>query len=264
MDKSPLFIGGIGGSGTRALVLILEHFRLAVSQPLNNSLDYQWFAFLFKQARFFTLDPKPELEKNAQLLKHIVSGNRITNTELELVNSSRQKAVHPFLKSYFEATRPEAVQLIKEPNTIYFIPELAKHFSDSRFILLMRNPLEMVLSENQQQLRNWGTVFGISDENDEESKLRFWLAVHKHVLNHLVSYFPSRNLVLRYNDLGTRPDAVMQKLEGFLKAPLSPSALKQAKAAVHYKAKTVGQLEKRLPKALVDEAISLFELYKLG
>ncbi|MAX74273.1 MAG: hypothetical protein CMH66_11510, partial [Nioella sp.] len=112
----------------------------------------------------------------------------------------------------------------KEPNTHVFLPQLARRFSNMKYIHVMRNGLDMALSGNRQQLRNWGSHFNIrqgDDESPEQVQLRYWLATNRRAIELGESLLPKRFFLLNYDALCLSFHAEIYRLQNFLERQLS-------------------------------------------
>ena len=51
--SGPVIIGGVGGSGTRVVAEIIEHFGFYIGKDLDKARDNLWFLLLFKRPRWY-------------------------------------------------------------------------------------------------------------------------------------------------------------------------------------------------------------------
>lgn len=262
MAKQPIFIGGIGGSGTRSVVTVLDALGLQTAKFVNESLDFRWFAFLFKQTRFFHLHEKLPLEQNLKLFKKIMLGKSLSQQDKKLIESPQQKPEHPISLDYLTASIPNEIEVVKEPNMLYFTEELNALFPQSKFILVIRNPLEMAISSNQQQLINWGANFGCTDVESINERLRFWMEVHRYAAQKLALAYPNRYLILDYNSLGSTPEKEIKCLAAFAECIFTETQISEICNLIIYKAKNVESVEKQAEKRLLDEVMRYYEELK--
>ncbi len=259
MAKQPIFIGGIGGSGTRSIVSVLDALGLQTAALVNESLDSKWFAFLFKQARFFHLHEKLPLQQNLQLFKKVMLGKDLSEADLKLIESPQQKPEHPFALQHVSTYKAEQIEVAKEPNMLYFTEELDALFPQSKFILVVRNPLEMAISSNQQQLINWGANFGCTDVESTNERLHFWIKVHAYALQKLQQFYSNRFLILDYNSLGVNPEKEIKRLAAFAECNFTEAQITEIGGLIIYKAKHVEIVKKEADVGLLAEVMKFYE-----
>jgi hypothetical protein len=101
-----------------------------------------------------------------------------------------------------------------------FLPELAAAFETMRFVLVLRNGLDMAFSDNQQQLANWGARYGVAPPSvaadAPRQSLAFWVAANQRAVDRGEEHLGERFLVLRYEDLCRRPEVEIARLCDFI------------------------------------------------
>mgnify|MGYP004007565703 CR=1 FL=1 len=60
MGRSPVAIGGIGGSGTRLIASVLRDIGFFLGADLNEASDNLWFTLLFKRMELWPLEENKE------------------------------------------------------------------------------------------------------------------------------------------------------------------------------------------------------------
>jgi hypothetical protein len=68
MTHAPIAIGGVGGSGTRAVAAILRDVGIDIGSDLNNTLDSPWFTSLFKQPGIWS-GSEADLKRRASIFQ---------------------------------------------------------------------------------------------------------------------------------------------------------------------------------------------------
>lgn len=166
-DGGPVAIGGIGGSGTRVGAALLQRLGRNIGSDLNGPLDNLWFTLLFKR-RSALLDSDKRFSQLCDLFWERMGGSGAQGDKAGEVLSAfaahdriqhrvswLQERVESWLNN---PPTPHAPWGWKEPNTHLFIDRLFKLKADLRYIHIARNPIDMALSSNQNQLENWGPV----------------------------------------------------------------------------------------------------------
>lgn len=230
----PIGIGGVGGSGTRLVAELVERSGFYLGEDVNASLDNLWFTLLFK--RLSILDAtENEIEFCFDLFLRRMRGDcGFSNHELsfldELALLDRGEHKPAWLRERVETfltARPNCspnTQLAwKEPNTHIVADRLLKSHLRLRYIHVIRNGLDMALSDNQQQLDFWGRRL-IGDTNvatRAAQSLHYWCAAHQRLFKLLAPY-RERVLLVSYDQLCIEPaqqiDAVLRFI-GISNAP---------------------------------------------
>ncbi|NWG46216.1 MAG: sulfotransferase [Alphaproteobacteria bacterium] len=249
-DTPPLVVGGGGGSGTRVVAQILTEAGLYIGRDLNGPLDNLWFTLLFKQRGLLGTGPLPPeaelpaLETELRLLKAglfgpaarsgsdlaFLLGKAAAMARTGHAPNGSGKGLWPYLrlgKGLLPFTLPDD-RLgwgFKEPNAHIFLPQLARAFPGLRYIHVMRHGLDMALSGNQQQLYNWGPLFGIDGTGAEDAprrSLAYWVRSNQRTLDFSARALPGRHLVLRFETLVADPRAAVDEILAFAGLSLPP------------------------------------------
>jgi hypothetical protein len=115
----------------------------------------------------------------------------------------------------------------KEPNTHIFIDRFLNIHETLKYIHVIRDPLYMVHSKNQNQLKNWGSIFFDAEvDASPQNIISFSNRTTERILS-FQSIYPDRILLLSYDDLYKKPEMVVQKIENFLN--LNPDNLTSEK-----------------------------------
>lgn len=245
MVKQPqyVFIGGLGGSGTRIVARITQKLGFYLGPVLNEPLDNLLFSFLFKRPDWFVNLPDDAafaraLDSFLTETQHGQPGRiaGLKKPEFRAMMQAIRKWPGPagarrnHVRAMIDHAAPDLSRYTgiacKEPNTHVFLPQLACHLPDMRFVLVMRNGLDMALSRNRQQLDNWGAALGIEQKPDEpahKAQLRFWAMANRRCIDAGQTLLGERFHVLRYDDLCTDPAPQSAALAAFLGCRLPKS-----------------------------------------
>jgi hypothetical protein len=104
----------------------------------------------------------------------------------------------------------------KEPNTHIVIERLWQRLPGLRYVHVVRNGLDMAVSDNQNQLEVWGpSVLGSAGPATPARSLRYWCAVHQR-MQRLQAAHPERVYWLNYDAFCREPDRHLPPLLAFL------------------------------------------------
>jgi hypothetical protein len=245
-DRSPVAIGGVGGSGTRLIVSIQAALGFHIGSDLNESLDNLWFTLLFKWPK--ALDcPDQEFGALFTIFRKAMRGSDpLTAEEIRLVGESAAGS-RPQHDSAWLAERAESLIREsagpprnssawgwKEPNTHVVLERLNEIMPDLRYIHVARNGLDMAYSANQNQLETWGArLFGAATLTvTPRLSLRYWVAVHRRMIE-LGQRMGSRFLMVNYDRLCADPELELPALLKFFGTEPSRERLAIATALVN-------------------------------
>jgi len=204
-DKGIVFIGGLGGSGTRAVTEAIENLGYYPGGNLNSARDNLVFSVLMKH---------PVLLRNG-------SGTAAIRRRLTLHRSIMCSGVkfsdvfaHPGLLRY-KKTETNGLQdhpnaygwLTKEPNSHLFMDTILTMWPEAVFIHVSRHPLDMAFSNNKQQLQNWAWFFDINIDamgSIEAAQLEYWIASERR-LRTIMKAFGSRVYNLKFEAFAIAP-----------------------------------------------------------
>lgn len=251
----PIAVGGLGGSGTRALAALLGSFGVELGSDLNRAQDDRWFTMLFKplSRRTSTLEEAQRLAaRRLPLYTRIVRREPMTVRDRVLLADA---ALRVAIRGHDHTGRQrgstwvgERLRLIrspavpdrgsggtawgwKEPNTHIFVPALLEHYPELRYIHLVRHGLDMAFSRNDTQLRLWAEHFGLAVPADDDllavSRLRYWSAAN-HRISELAQRHPDRCLVLRFEDVCREPREMAACIAEFCGLPVDEDLLDRA------------------------------------
>lgn len=233
--ETPVAIGGLGGSGTRLVAELLMRLGFFIGSDLNESLDNLWFTLLFKRLEILRC-PDSEFQTCVDLFARRMQGctdfDAADQAFLKrLARSDRPQHASPWLSERVASfCRPAAAPAPgggrwgwKEPNTHVVAARLMRSMPTLKYIHVVRNGLDMAYSQNQNQLRLWGSEFLDMDrvETDPPHSLKFWCRVHEHVLD-VFRQFPGRCLWVDFDTLCLDPHPTLERMFDVLDVDPSP------------------------------------------
>lgn len=263
--KSPLVIGGIGGSGTRVVAEICQQLGIYLGSYLNGSLDNLWYTALFKRSDLFESKKKEShIRRGLDILTHAMVGGDLHTDDfhrlvIDYTNDIQQDAYYKdefenyfgtmsnFIQNIVRSAKPDVESFVgwgwKEPNSHILIEYLANYFVNLRYIHVQRHGLDMAYSDNQIQVNLWGSMYGIKyrkDSHDPAASFRYWVEANKKAINLGKKLLSNNFLVIQLERLCSSPDKEINRIAKFLELPLSNAAIERI-AALPKMPKTVGR-----------------------
>lgn len=230
-------IGGLGGSGTRIAAQILQKLEFNIGPILNLPLDNLLFTLLFKRRDWIEKFPSDtEICSKIDLFTSAMRDGvgqafeQLSSVEIETLFSGAMgnKINRARFKDVLTSPPPDMDRYSglawKEPNTHVFLPQLARRLPNMKYIHVIRHGLDMALSGNRQQLKNWGRHYGIEtgdDAPDTSSQLRFWLAANRQAIKFGQEMKSGQFYLLNFDDLCRNFETEVGLLEAFLDRKLS-------------------------------------------
>jgi hypothetical protein len=223
----PVAIGGIGGSGTRVVATFLHMLDYFLGDDLNESMDNLWFTLLFKR-RSILVENESDFCSLVSLFFSRMSGITTLSeskrarifllAEHERLQHSREWLIERAYSFSNGKTskRPGQPWCWKEPNTHIIIDRIFTFQPNLRYIHVVRHPLRMAESNNQNQLQNWGPIFLNRDVSIEPRlSLSYWCAAHRRIID-FVRCWPERTMIVEFDALCAVPDLHCTKIARFL------------------------------------------------
>lgn len=229
--KSPVAVGGVGGSGTRVVAQVLSDLGFFMGHDLNTPCDNLHFTLLFKRPEVLTL-PDEAFSHAVVVFERLMGHGTVNVEDVALMESLAQAPrwdVHSvgWLQARVASVPrgPECPPTHwgwKEPNTHVVLGRLWQHMPDLRYVHVRRHGLDMAFSSNQNQPRFWGEVFtgeAAPVPITPEYSLRYWCAAEQRI-NRLVAQADKQHQfhVLNFDRLCLEPEAELQVLVDFLGA----------------------------------------------
>ena len=264
--RAPVAVGGVGGSGTRFIAHILQHFGYYIGNDLNRAIDNLWFTLLFKRTEILSISEQ-EFSELCDIFLKRMTGQIIDNPkDQELVKNicyvNRKIIVKNLLKRFkrhfsdksgsiaWQKRRAEILLLDKykkskkprwgwkEPNTHIIIDRLKSNIPNLKYIHVIRNGLDMAFNNNQNQLQFWGHhFFGSKFELSPHYSLKYWCLANKKAIE-FCNKDADNFLLFRYDDLFSNPEKVIIKLLVFLDIKIDDSKILDIVKLIH-KSKSV-------------------------
>ena len=246
--QGPIVIGGVGGSGTRAVIEVLRRLGIYTGSELNQAGDNEWFTLLCKLPRW-TDDETDSLMRSLALLERAMQGTLIpTSADRKMiaevvdrcVNWARQgDLTDNMTETWFRQVSasllrsrrlvPEGAPLWgwKEPNSHILLDHLQAHFGDRlRYVHVIRNGIYMAYSANQAQVRRWGSRFGLTGDVDTPvASLDYWIRSNELAIDRGRSMKPGSFLLVNHDRLCESPREQVARLVEFLGVPVSEQEL---------------------------------------
>ncbi|MEX2457748.1 MAG: glycosyltransferase [Actinomycetota bacterium] len=237
--RSPVAVGGVGGSGTRAVAEILRATGVDTGPDLNRSGDNLWFTLLFSRPRWLRgmlHGDRAPVGPGLDLFVRAMEG-RLDPGPADLLHLGRATAdvfrhghndrgdgrgtwaldrARSLLR---EGRRPRTAPRgwgWKEPATYLLLEALVRDLVDLRYVHVLRHGLDAALGPNTQHVETFAPLFGISADPSPRSALRYWLAANEHT-ERAAAELGERALVLRFEDLCSRPREEVDRLLAFLR-----------------------------------------------
>ena len=213
ITSGPLVIGATGGSGTRVVARLARHAGYDLGRNLNSAEDaLEFYSFHDKWInRFVSVERR---------------GETLPKAEAEQMESELQSALDRHCP---ETIRKERLWGWKAPRSIYLLPFLHRQLANLKFIHVLRDGRDMVLSPNQNQSRkhaaavlNWSErVFRPAPER----AMLLWERANLHAAEFGESNLRDNYLRVRFEDLCARPIETTAQIMNFLGARVDPEPI---------------------------------------
>ena len=285
--SGPVIIGGVGGSGTRVVAEIINLLGFYIGDDLNPAKDNLWFLLLFKRPRWFrrARHDKHEIFTGLRLLSKAMLHKTgpgwpevkfLIRAVLEISIFGHNykgdgRGLWPFVRAWnMVAGHPKMILNPvrwgwKEPNSHIYLDYLADFFSNMKYIHTIRHGLDMAFSDNQQQLYNWGPIFGLelpqTKSDEPAASLKFWIKSNRRVIESGQKLGDQNFLVVNFDRLCLSPESEIQKIVSFLNIEPNPEKL-EALIRIPQKPKSLGRY--RAHNISQFDPADLNELERLG
>jgi len=214
--SGPLVIGATGGSGTRVVARIARHAGYDLGRNLNSAEDaLEFYSFHDKWINRF-VSARSE-------------GRVLPRSEMVEMESEFQSA----LDRHFPANlRAGKFWGWKAPRSIYLLPFLHAQFPDLKFMHVLRDGRDMVLSPNQNQLRKHASAVLIWRErlfsSAPERAMLLWERVNLRAAKFGESELRENYLQVRFEELCVKPLETTAQIVNFLGARVDPEPIARA------------------------------------
>ena len=250
-------VGGVGGSGTRMIASIIASLGLNIGSDLNDAYDNLSYTLLFKYKKalqYTNFVNDPYYSDMFNLLKNATIGIPFhlslddENILHDLTQRGRPGHTLQWLKERAENIRKisdtgaldnmylKQIPVLskqplkgkwgwKEPNSIMQMDILNQQSKDIKFILVVRNGLDMAFSSNQNQLRLWGPeildkqYYKLDNHGhiiyNPSVALKYWVQIHTRILK-IAKNYGKNFLMINYDDMCVNKEKWLKILCDFL------------------------------------------------
>lgn len=231
-------VGGLGGSGTRVLAQFLRTIGFHFGNDLNDALDNLTFTRLFKNPQYIYKCTPEEFNVRFSIFNKYMNFENLSTKDALLLLSASITNPHintdfRFLldlvkKIIFKPSDTDCNWCWKEPNTHLLLEKIVDALPHFKYIHVIRHGLDMALSENTNQLINWGEKYGIVANDNEtreemyQKQLNFWIASNTETLD-LCKTLNIDHHVFNYSNIYSAPLEEFKMVSDFLDLTLSNS-----------------------------------------
>ena len=250
MNVLNIVIGGVGGSGTRLIAMILASLGLDIGNDLNESFDNLTYTLFFKRRDILNVSDE-EFQKILLLFEKSFLSKNYTDDEMKYIYDMTNKYKYHSMKNYFiervnNITLEDKPKMVtdlietynkkienikntdtilhlngygfKEPNSHIILERLLQNYPDMKYIHVMRNGLDMAFSENQNQVKLWGYMYLSKSDfsNIHYASLKYWCIVHKKILEIGNKMGSDKFLLINFDKMCLKPNKWLKKICKFL------------------------------------------------
>jgi hypothetical protein len=280
--KGPIVIGGVGGSGTRIVAELIKEIGFYLGCDLNHANDNLLFTFLFKRPRWYLSNCNNwgEIKKGLTVFEGIMTTRFDSSIkDMDFINrimikdfysDNKNKAwVDKRLSNISKYKEIDLNQYLgwgfKEPNSHIYLENLSKYFKEMKYIHVIRHGLDMAFSENQYQLHNWGSLFGINIPNDgarlPKASLNYWIKSNKEAIRKGRELLGNNFILLKFDELYLEPKKQIDRVIDFLEVK-KPIVRKKSLYTLPQKPRTSGRYRKNDLSIFTENQIN--EVINLG
>lgn len=223
----------MGGSGTRAVALILQKLGVYQGKELNPAQDNLLFTRLFRNPEWYRRATSQDIAARFELFKRCMKGDALSLRQYVALckaaheNPTRNTSLAYQLRklSTLRSSKHRPIWGWKEPNTQFYASELLATQPSLRYVHVLRHGLDMAYSTNTRQLRFWGWKYGISTTGEEQGHelaakmLRYWISSTQEIIA-TSNVYPGRVLLINFTNLCLQPEVEIERLLRFCQ--LSP------------------------------------------
>lgn len=188
---SPIAIGGVGGSGTRVVAELVRRLGVFTGDNLNKFNDNLDFPGL---DRFLRITPDPV--RPLLLPGEVAEFARIMRAGLD------------------RHAEYGAGWGWKNPPNYLFLEQFAAHLPNLRYIHVIRDGLDMALSRNTRQVRQWGHLFDVTygEPTKTASMLQFWIEANRFAVETASSLLGDRFMMINFDQMCRNPTPTILEL----------------------------------------------------
>ncbi len=223
-DFEHIVIGGQQRSGTSMVrALVGSHPKIAIYE-----LDLTfWPRFSEVYA-----DRKLSQKEKEELIRSVVSHEKVTKAhigfkweEFRDFAASYQQPEEEFFYAFYvrflelyRAKREREIVGLKTPFNEFYFSKIIRVFPKTKFIHVVRNPLDVAVSLKEAKKRWWGGKI------DYHSHIRLWKKSAQMAIENLERY-PARYFVIKYEDIVFQPEESVKNMCAFLEVDFEPDML---------------------------------------
>jgi hypothetical protein len=264
----PVVIGGVGGSGTRVVAEIIARLGYYIGCDLNSAKDNQWFMLLFKRPKWYqkAQREKDKIFEGFQILGNAMILRKAPNlsefifilkaaVEIALTGHNYKRdgrGTWPLVRAWnmlVSNKRMESNHIgwgWKEPNSHIYLDFMAEYFEGLKYIHIIRHGLDMAFSKNQQQLYNWGPLFGVelpkAKSDEPKASLSYWIRANQRAYQIGETLGDQKFLVVSFEKICALPKAEIEKIISFLNIRPKGEVLENV-LAIPKKPESIGRYE---------------------
>lgn len=268
-QNGPVVVGGIGGSGTRVIAEMLALFGFHIGDDLNSASDNLWYTLLFKRPRWYcrNRNNRQIIEVGLGLLRKAMVGKKVpTYSELMFLSQAlismglyghnqdgagrgswSLKRAQQMLTANIRGEYDYRGWGFKEPNSHLLIRDMAEYFDGLKYVHVIRHGLDMAFSSNQQQLFNWGALYGVKVPQHSSEiprlALKYWVRANRQAVQVGEELGQDKFLLLNFDELCTSPESETRKFASFLEIDPEEDVFRRA-CAIPQKPKSAGRYRK--------------------
>jgi hypothetical protein len=205
--QCPVFVVGMPRSGTTLIQGILCNTGVYFPVPETH---------YFSRVAFGLNDHPNESEK--EQICHLLKKKARINIDIEqLRRLTTQKEIFEFIIGTFNSNQKNTF-LEKTPRHVFFISKIHKYYPSAKFICMIREPKNVVSSQIS------------TTRIDNKSIIRLAFLYNK-ISSAIIEQKDKKNvMIIKYEDLTTHPDKILQKISNFLDIPYNPEIVAKVAA----------------------------------
>jgi hypothetical protein len=198
-DSSPIVIGGVGGSGTRIVAEFLKTTGYFIGHELNNSND------------------NLELSRHFETIRERIKINPMNVDQIDdILNSLEQHMYDDFIKQ----TKFRNGWGWKVPANYFILPQIKHYFKSFKYIHVIRHGLDMIFSENQNQLIKFGSFYNVNYSKlpDPIASFNYWFQANNKALN-IAHELNVDILIINFDKMCADPETTVNEFTKFMGIP---------------------------------------------
>lgn len=201
VTQPPVLIGGLGGSGTRAVTILLRRAGWWMGRWVGHGTQDSIPLIFFHRRWFRRLFEYPEVSPRTE---------RRALAQLHRTAELHRTGI----------PGPAERWGWKHVTGAWLLPFHAAMYPEMKFIHVIRDGRDMALTNPHALLRLESEFLGLDKDDVETAQMQLWTMGHNRAADAAAKHLaPGHYLELRYEDLCAHPHETVTKLFGFLGAP---------------------------------------------